>query len=257
MLAQPQAKPARALNPPPSPALKSRATCCVARDRSMLRALFKPAPRFAPLRRGSGIGRLPVSGASRVALRAVQMEINSNILVTEEAAPQARPTYHLAPTQGWLNDPNGPFYHNGKYHMCVQIMSCNMPMCCSHRRSSRMVLCRPACAAPCADCASPRCSFVRRFYQHLASGCEWAFGLGWGHAVSEDLINWRQLPMALTPGPEDGTYDLAGCFSGCAAVDVDGNPMILYTGAFDVEDYSVTGADVLTAVTACSQAPVT
>lgn len=30
---------------------------------------------------------------------------------------QERPIYHLAPPQGWLNDPNGPFYHHGKYHM--------------------------------------------------------------------------------------------------------------------------------------------
>ena len=31
-----------------------------------------------------------------------------------------RPTYHLLPPGNWLNDPNGPIYHNGYYHMFYQ-----------------------------------------------------------------------------------------------------------------------------------------
>lgn len=53
-------------------------------------------------------------------------------------------------------------------------------------------------------------------------------GLGWGHATSTDLLHWRQLPVALSPDP--GWYDADGCFSGCATVDADGVPAILYTG---------------------------
>jgi hypothetical protein len=138
---------------------------------------------------------------------------------------------------------------------------------------------------------------ARRFYQHLPEGCEWAFGLVWGHAVSTDLVNWHQLPHALEPtpgsldadggspphaarplsprlqagGPELLTCSFhqpggplpdprpglngqpshlqpdpinplvsitsrtrrptpPGCFSGCATVDTDGRPVILYTG---------------------------
>ncbi|KAI8462969.1 MAG: glycosyl hydrolase [Monoraphidium minutum] len=66
------------------------------------------------------------------------------------------------------------------------------------------------------------------FYQHLQEGCEWGFGLVWGHAVSSDLVQWQHLPHALEPTP--GALDADGCFSGCATVDVDGRPIILYTG---------------------------
>lgn len=31
-----------------------------------------------------------------------------------------RPQYHLMPAQNWLNDPNGPVYYNGYYHMFFQ-----------------------------------------------------------------------------------------------------------------------------------------
>lgn len=31
-----------------------------------------------------------------------------------------RPTYHILPPANWLNDPNGPIYHGGYYHMFYQ-----------------------------------------------------------------------------------------------------------------------------------------
>jgi beta-fructofuranosidase len=36
------------------------------------------------------------------------------------AADPERPQYHLLPAKNWMNDPNGPIYFNGKYHMFFQ-----------------------------------------------------------------------------------------------------------------------------------------
>ncbi len=63
------------------------------------------------------------------------------------------------------------------------------------------------------------------FYQHNPFGPLWG-NMSWGHAMSEDLIHWRDLPIAL--GPTPGGPDEAGCFSGCC-VDNHGEPTILYT----------------------------
>lgn len=48
----------------------------------------------------------------------------------------------------------------------------------------------------------------------------------WGHAVSTDLVHWRELPIALTPseGP-----DVDGCWSGVLVYDGD-TPTIVYSG---------------------------
>ncbi|KXZ49898.1 hypothetical protein GPECTOR_19g349 [Gonium pectorale] len=53
---------------------------------------------------------------------------------------------------------------------------------------------------------------------------------GWvnGHAVSRDLVTWEHLPHAVVPTP--GALDSDGAFSGCATLDEDGIPVILYTG---------------------------
>ena len=41
----------------------------------------------------------------------------------------------------------------------------------------------------------------------------------WSHAVSDDLVHWRDLPIALAPEP--GTYDALGCWSGTSLVEGD------------------------------------
>jgi len=63
------------------------------------------------------------------------------------------------------------------------------------------------------------------FYQHNPYGAEWG-NMTWGHAVAEDLVWWKHLPLALHP---DMPYDKDGVFSGCTVMK-DGKPHILYTG---------------------------
>lgn len=64
------------------------------------------------------------------------------------------------------------------------------------------------------------------FYQHNPYSAAHA-NMHWGHAVSTDLIHWKDLPVALTPTP--GGPDEGGCWSGCA-VNHDGVPTLIYTG---------------------------
>lgn len=41
--------------------------------------------------------------------------------VTPAAAPRVlKPIFHIQPHRGWINDPNGPIFYGGKYHMFYQ-----------------------------------------------------------------------------------------------------------------------------------------
>jgi beta-fructofuranosidase len=107
--------------------------------------------------------------------------------------PRYRLGYHLMPTVGWMNDPNGLVYFQGQYHA---------------------------------------------FYQHHPYSAEWG-PMHWGHAVSDDMVHWRRLPIALVPG---GTGDRDGCYSG-SAVDDDGVLSLIYTGQVfhsgDIQPFNV------------------
>lgn len=64
------------------------------------------------------------------------------------------------------------------------------------------------------------------FYQYNPYAPVWG-SIHWGHAVSDDLVHWSDLPIALAPTPN--SVDEFGVFSGCA-FDADGVPTVLYTG---------------------------
>ncbi|WP_392562124.1 glycoside hydrolase family 32 protein [Orbus sturtevantii] len=102
----------------------------------------------------------------------------------EDLAKQVKdryyPSYHIAAKAGWINDPNGLVYFNGKYHV---------------------------------------------FFQHYPYNENWG-PMHWGHVVSDDLVHWQHLPIALAPSED---YDLDGCFSG-SAVDDNGVLALIYTG---------------------------
>lgn len=67
------------------------------------------------------------------------------------------------------------------------------------------------------------------FFQHNPYAPVWG-PMHWGHAVSEDLIHWEELPIALYP---DKPYDTqvgskGGCYSG-SAIEKDGLLYLFYT----------------------------
>jgi beta-fructofuranosidase len=79
------------------------------------------------------------------------------------ASDPYRPTYHFVSPESMLNDPNGLSYWQGRWHLFYQ-------------------------AYPPDEFPNPKDAQKRR--QH------------WGHAVSEDLVHWRDLPYAIYPGIE-------------------------------------------------------
>src|SRR3984893_8611433 len=64
------------------------------------------------------------------------------------------------------------------------------------------------------------------FFQYSPHAAVWG-DMHWAHAVSEDMIHWRHLPIALAPTP--GWDDADGCFTG-STVDDRATATILYTG---------------------------
>ena len=65
-----------------------------------------------------------------------------------------RPTCHFTPASGWVNDPYGVTWRDGRYHL---------------------------------------------FFQHVPGAAAWDVAQHWGHAVSDDLVTWRELPVVLSP----------------------------------------------------------
>ncbi len=80
-----------------------------------------------------------------------------------------RPQFHFSQKVGWINDPNGMVYHDGKWHL---------------------------------------------FFQHNPVGLGHG-NMTWGHAISTDLVHWKQQGDKLFPG----TMAAGSCFSGGGTVD--------------------------------------
>uniref|UniRef100_A0A183BI19 beta-fructofuranosidase n=1 Tax=Globodera pallida TaxID=36090 RepID=A0A183BI19_GLOPA len=63
------------------------------------------------------------------------------------------------------------------------------------------------------------------FYQHYPHRQQWA-SMHWGHAVSEDLVNWKHQPIMLRPEKKNWK---GGIFTGSAVPTKDGGLRIYYT----------------------------
>lgn len=96
----------------------------------------------------------------------------------DQAGDRYRPAYHFVSPESMLNDPNGLCFWNGRWHLFYQ-------------------------AYPPDEFPRPNLEDIMQRRQH------------WGHAVSDDLVHWRDLPYAIYPGPE------RMCFSGATIVEKD------------------------------------
>lgn len=63
------------------------------------------------------------------------------------------------------------------------------------------------------------------FYQYFPYAPMWGT-MHWGHGVSEDLVSWEHVGIALFPTKYG---DQNGCFSG-SAIEVDKKMVLFYTG---------------------------
>lgn len=73
------------------------------------------------------------------------------------------------------------------------------------------------------------------FYQYNPKGAVWG-NIVWGHSISKDLINWKELQPALYPSKP---FDRYGCWSGSATILPGQGPIILYTGVVDKQSNEV------------------
>ncbi len=67
------------------------------------------------------------------------------------------------------------------------------------------------------------------FYQFNPYSPFWD-SMHWGHAISDDMLHWEHLPVALAPSEEYDDYQKGGCFSG-SAIEHDDKLFLVYTGS--------------------------
>lgn len=68
------------------------------------------------------------------------------------------------------------------------------------------------------------------FFQQNMVGTYWR-NISWGHLVSEDMVSWRPVKEAITPTENSVVPD--GVWSGGAALDVNGVPVLFFTAGND------------------------
>jgi len=71
------------------------------------------------------------------------------------------------------------------------------------------------------------------FFQHVPGSTVWQPNCHWGHAVSDNLVDWEQQPIALAPGDGDD-----GVWSGSITRGDQGEALAFYTSV-QVPDFSI------------------
>lgn len=66
------------------------------------------------------------------------------------------------------------------------------------------------------------------FFQHNPYSGFWD-SMHWGHAISDDMLHWEYLPLALAPSEKYDNHLKGGCFSG-SAIEYDGKLFLIFTG---------------------------
>ncbi len=110
-----------------------------------------------------------LASAFILSLALIPSERTSAQQPTAPSNTQWQPQLHFSAPPNWINDPNGPIFLNGQYHLFFQLN-------------------------PLGDQPAHQ---------------------SWGHAVSSDLIHWKQLPLAL---PEENGISI---YSGSTVEDSD------------------------------------
>jgi len=72
------------------------------------------------------------------------------------------------------------------------------------------------------------------FYQYNPYDAYWG-SMHWGHAVSNDMVHWEYLPLALAPSEHYDNHKEGGCFSG-SAIEHEDKLYLFYTGTTNYGD---------------------
>lgn len=117
------------------------------------------------------------------------------------------PLYHLAPPEGWANDPNGVTYDpaDGLYHRFFQYDK-TYDEGCRHGLAGASLHCE---------------TYGYKGRNVLART--------WGHTVSKDLAVWEDWPGI----DADSEWDAIAVYSGNCAIDDDGHPVCIYSGGHE------------------------
>src|SRR5260221_10509509 len=158
--------------------IRHRPSICAITSKSLLARSSMRSSRRSFLK--TTVASASVAALPRIGRSATRF-FAEDALQSKLASDPLRPQFHLLPAKNWMNDPNGPIFWNGLYHM---------------------------------------------FFQYNPNAAVWG-DMHWNHAVSEDMIHWRHLPIVLAPTPASADTD--GCFTGSAFND-NGTATILYTG---------------------------